>query len=57
MGIILDFTAYKEKIDRENQLNDDSRLMWYIMYMQSDDDFQNEFNSLHEIELDKIRGK
>jgi len=52
MGTVIDFAEHKERIDRENQLNDDSRLMLYILFMQSDDDFQNDYKQLHdEIEL------
>jgi hypothetical protein len=56
MADILDFVKHKEKIDRENQLNDDSRLMPYIFANKSDEDFQSDYDELHDIELDKPKG-
>ena len=53
MATKLDFVAYKEKIDRENQLNDDHLLMPYIFANKTDEDFQNDYDELKGILLDK----
>lgn len=58
MNNVLDFIRHKEKIDRENLLKDDSRLMPYYFSNKTDEDIQNDYNELHqEIELDRPRVK